>query len=117
MARPEILKEVFTSGDTAVLRIRVKENRATTPLDLTLITAATYSIFDKTTGLPVLTKILNQGVILENGPDGIVVIVFSAGDTDALIGVYDHELEVRFGNPLKVVTAFQGTITFARDLI
>jgi hypothetical protein len=116
MALRKLLETNFemVSGDTKDIVVSVlDENDAVVP-----ITGAT-AVFalSKTDFSPILfTKTVGSGIVITDGPGGILTVTLVEADTESLIGQHYYEIELTDA-AFKVSTIALGRITIRKNQI
>ena len=107
----------MTSGDNHKLRFTIKDELGAV-VDVTGATfewgLAEYSSNDPLEGFSgptLISKSTGLGITIIDALNGLVDVDLDPADTDDLVGIYYHELEMTLGGKITTVAVGLGTIT------
>lgn len=100
-------------GDSRDLTINITDE-AGVPVDVSTAPDITYSIFDVSNPVALVTKTIGDGVVVVTST---ITVTLDAADTELLgPAAYVHEMQIIMADG-KVYTPLQGVFTLVRDFI
>lgn len=104
----------MVAGDSKTLVVTVKDSTGG-PVNISGATIS-WKAARSLRKTPVISKAVNTGIIITNGPDGEFTVTLDSADTDDLSGNYYHEAQVTATDG-TISTVLRGTMKVDRALI
>ncbi len=102
------------SGDSKDIRVSVLDELDAV-VDITGATAV-FILSKNPYSAAIVTKSSGSGIVITNGPGGILTVSLDPADTDALLGSFYYEIELTDAL-LKVSTIVVGQINIRADVV